>query len=174
MCKTGFRRTLKTLPVVGGPIPGVVSDQRLRVPDAVITVAFNVRNQLIDAAKGFLVLLKPVEVIFPGSFVPLLFHLSSFAVYELMGNSLPRLHIVDCLQKQLLVVLVIKRIVRELFYTPIQIHPYGRLNSHHVYHHPHKNYLNTLSLASHRPGNATRARQGGGLFLQALCHHRHD
>ena len=61
------------------PIPGVVSDQRLRVSDAVITVAFNVRNQLIDAAKGFLVLPKPVDL--PRLFRPIAF--SSFVIRSL-------------------------------------------------------------------------------------------
>lgn len=140
------------------PVPGVIPNQRFRAPDAVMAVTLDIRDQLIDTTEGFLVLLKPIEIIFPGLFMPLLFRLPSFAVNKLVRHAFPCLHVMDCLQKQRLVVLVVKRIARELFYTPIQVHPYGRLNGHHVYHHPHKIYLNALSLVSRGPCNATGAR----------------
>lgn len=57
------------------PVPGVIPNQRFRAPDAVMAVTLDIRDQLIDTTEGFLVLLKPIEIIFPGLFMPLLFHL---------------------------------------------------------------------------------------------------
>ena len=62
-----------------------------------------------------------------------------------------------------------KKIAKILNIKLINIPPYSpHLNpieqhGHHVYHHPHKIYLNALSLVSRGPCNATGARWGGSL-----------
>ena len=62
------------------PIPGHLVFQRFRFADSIVPVALNIFYQQVDSLQGLFVLGLPVQIIFPGFFVPNFTHFRPLSV----------------------------------------------------------------------------------------------
>ena len=81
----------ETVFVVDMPRPptGHVATKLFWMPDAVIRIAVDVLDEMIEPFKDFFVLCLPVQVVFPGSVSPRFVHISISILDEFVGGKFP-------------------------------------------------------------------------------------
>ena len=68
------------------PLPGIAAFKRLWFPDAIVTVALNAFEKVVDSFDGFLVTSLPVGILRPCPVVPELLHATALRRASLVAG----------------------------------------------------------------------------------------